>query len=176
MKRFRKADIKFHSDQRAAVPAVNVKVYHMGASARDVAKRFGCSEDQADKALEFVFQSAQEQFWEQASDYAQEIFGAKVYSQGRCGGWLVVDGITREDAESWDAIALGKWAQLVKWCEAEIAHLTCAEAIMDAIDANQWHKDGAEAYNFVDTDKGPRCIADLKSEAKAAGFGAVVRK
>jgi hypothetical protein len=37
---------------------------------------------------------------------------AKVYSDGRSGGWLVVHGLP--DVETWDAIALGRWAKFNK--------------------------------------------------------------
>lgn len=49
--------------------------------------------------------------WEDAQSSAEDIFGkrAKVYSDGRSGGWLVVHGLP--PVESWDAIMLGKWSR-----------------------------------------------------------------
>jgi len=53
---------------------------------------------------------ARETGWEDAKDLAAEMFsGIHVYSSGRSGGWLVVHGL--EDVESWDAIAVTRWAK-----------------------------------------------------------------
>ena len=42
-------------------------------------------------------------------------YHVQVYSEGRSGGWLVVSGL--DDVESWDAIALGRWARFQRQIE-----------------------------------------------------------
>jgi hypothetical protein len=52
--------------------------------------------------------------WEFAQTLADDTFGAgaKVWSAGRSSGWCVVDGLP--DVDSWDAIALGRWARFAR--------------------------------------------------------------
>lgn len=61
-----------------------------------------------------AYEIARELGWEDAIDLAAEVLpqSTAVWSDGRSGGWLVVDGLP--DVESWDAIQLGKWARFVK--------------------------------------------------------------
>jgi len=49
--------------------------------------------------------------WGDAKELALEIFGerAQVWSSGRSGGWLIVEGLP--PVEEWDAIAVGQWAK-----------------------------------------------------------------
>lgn len=120
----RKADIQFHSDgYRAARPAVNVKVYK-GIETVDFKQfhdeaddgftlewiRENVSDERLDSALEWACERA----WEQVETDAQQIFGShvKVYSEGRSGGWAVVEGLP--DFGSWDAIMVGKWARFAR--------------------------------------------------------------
>jgi len=174
----RKQDIEFHSDGfgRRSNPAVDVKQRgKFGPSVSELCAKFGCDDETAEKALQLAWDSAQEQFWESAKEWADELFpGAEMYSEGRGAGWLTIHGLP--DVESWDAIAVSKWARLAKWCRVEIEYLCSPAAVLDAIAANEWAKPGAEQYNFIDTKDGQTlCIADLKAQAKAAGFGPVVR-
>jgi len=55
--------------------------------------------------------------FEQAEEDAKEIFGqsTKLYQAGRSGGWLYIDGMTRESMEHWNAIDVAKWAKFEKW-------------------------------------------------------------
>lgn len=173
----RKSEVQTHSAGYGppSYPALNVKYYgrsHVNA----VVAHFNCDDKTAEQACEFAWQSARENFWEQAPELARDIFGphVNVFSAGRSGGWLIVEGLP--DVESWDAIALGKWSKFARLIAADIKWRTDWEQVRDDIEANQWAKPGAELYNMVDTDAGTRCIADLKAEAKAAGFGPVIRK
>lgn len=52
--------------------------------------------------------------WEMAKELAAEVFGSQVktWSSGRSGGWLIVEGLP--DVESWDAIALSRWARFAR--------------------------------------------------------------
>lgn len=174
----KKSEVQTHSDRPygSQYPAVNVKIYQWGPGDASVVTRFKCPEKQAEKALEYAFNSAQWHFWKGAEEYATEVFGkgVKVYGAGRSSGWLIVVGLS--DVETWDAIQLGKWAKFVGIIREEIKGLGDADVILEDIDANQWYKEGAEEYNFVDTKAGTKCIADLKSEAVVAGFGPVLRE
>ena len=174
----KKSDIETRSDNRGYppyYPTINVKVYKLGLDTAALVAKYGCDDATAERALQFAFESQQQQFWEQAEELAQSVFGShvKVYSSGRSGGWLIVHNLP--DLETWDAVAVGRWARFAKRVRDDIAWRTSAETLGDDIDANEWCKVGAEAYNFVETENGPRCIADLKAEARAAGFGPVIR-
>jgi len=164
MPRYRKADIDtWAAFNHRRVPAVKVKVYHYPTTSK-VEDAFNCSESVASQALQFAFESAQQRFWEDVQDVARTIFGkhVKVYSEGRSGGWLIVDGIN-EDVESWDAIAVSRWGRLAKWCEREIEFLTSWDYVREDIEANRWAEEDAEAYNFVDLPDGrSECLVDLK--------------
>lgn len=174
MKRMKKADVEFHSDRGAARPAINVKCHAFGRGL--TADALNCDDRTFEQACQFAFKQASERFWEDVQAEAQELFpGCKVYGEGRQGGWLVVHGLP--DVETWDAIMLGKWARLARWCEREIAYLSGADAVREDIEANRWNEPGAEGYNFVDKRDGQTvCLSELKAQAIAAGFGAVIRK
>jgi hypothetical protein len=160
----KKSDVQFHSEGygRNVLPAVNVKYYGPSLHAK-VQDTFKCSQEIAEQALGYVWESACEQFWREAKSYVPEILGrGEVWSEGRSGGWLVVSGLP--DIETWDAIQLGKWAKVVKFCEEEIAYLSSWEYVKDAIGANEWAKEGAEAYNFMDLEDGRTVtMAELKT-------------
>ncbi len=154
-------------------PMLNVKHYGQFGQAQAVRDRFQCSEAVADKALEYAWDRARDLFWEHAKDDAVNIFGnhAKVYSEGRQGGWLVVNGLP--DVEEWDAIQLGKWAQFARYMREDMAGLAELENILDAIEANRWAEEGAELYNFSSTPGGrPLCMADLNRVQKEAADAA----
>ena len=172
----RKTDVLFHSDGfRPGNPAIKVKCYHFGPSAEAVAARFGCDKATASKAVEYAWEMACEDFWRQVPEIVAELFpGAECYSEGRCSGWLVVHGLP--DVGGWDAVMLGKWAKLRRLVASEIKWRASDEQVLEDIEANQWAKPGAERYNFVDDEEGhTSCIADLKTAAVQAGYGAVVR-
>ena len=172
----KKSEIQTHQDgYRPSNPAINVKVRQLGVTAEQIAEHFQCSEQTAQRALNFAFESAKEQFWEQAKEFAAEVFGrdVTVYTEGRSGGWLTLHGLP--ELETWDARMVGKYARLAAWCRTEIEYRVSRKCLIDDIDANGWSKPGAEQYNFITTAHGDRCLADLKQAAIAAGFGAVVR-
>lgn len=161
----KKADVQFHTEGygRKVYPAVNVKYYGRYPHEK-VQEYFKCSPETAEKALGFVWESSVEQFWNEAHSYIPELLGGnvQVYSEGRSGGWLIVQGLP--DFESWDAVQLGKWAKVVKFCEQEIAYLTSWEYIREAIESNEWAKPGAELYNFLDFKDGRTVtVAELKT-------------
>ena len=171
----KKSDIDLRFDSGRQVPAINVKCHNFGPSAETIMARFGCDRKTAEQASEYAWQFACEQFWREMDDTVQDVFpGAKCYSDGRSSGWLTVHDLP--DVESWDAVMIGKWAKLNRIVDTEIKCLSSDDQVLEEIDANQWGKPGAELYNFIDDKAGNiRCIADLKAEAIAAGFAAVVR-
>jgi len=78
------------------------------------------------------------------TEAAREIFGpeARVYSEGRSGGWAVVAPgpsnvcYSREDVAAWDAIAVAKWGRFVRVCRE-----TCEDIPYQAVwgyCANVW--------------------------------------
>jgi hypothetical protein len=176
----RKSNVQFHSDGfREDRPAINVKCYHF-ANGLNVARVFNCHEDDAARALSYAWDSSIDQFWEQAQTIVQEIFDheavydqVKVFSGGRSGGWLIVEGLPSFD--SWDAIQLGKWSRFEKRIRELIGHLSSTEYVKDMIESNRWAEAGSEPYNFVDGKEGTTCIVDLKNQAVEVGLGAVVR-
>ena len=171
----KKSDIDTHGERGRIYPAINVKVYRMGWNDETVSEHFKCSPETASKAARYSFESAQEQFWEDVKEEAHELFGnVGVYSGGRSGGWLEVHDLP--ELEYWNAIMVSKWARLEKWVREEIAYLTSWDYHREAIESNQWAKDGAEKFNFTDRNGKTECIADLKAAAVAAGFAPVVRK
>lgn len=167
MKTYRKDDVETHGERynRTQYPAVNVKCYSF-PSCWKIADYLKCTPEQAEKAGEFAFESAQEQFWENVQAYADECFGkgkTKVYSAGRSGGWAVVEGLPT--IESWDAIQLGKWRKFETGLKSSVKYLTSFETFAKNIESNRWHEIGAEKYNFLDTNGETACIVDLKQSA-----------
>lgn len=173
----RKRDIQTHALHHMGprLPAVNVKVYSVGCTAQDVAERFQCREAVASKAINFWFESAAEQFWEQATEIASAIFpDARVNSAGRSSGWLVLSGLPALD--DWDAPVVQRFAGFQKQVLRLIGYFTSSEYMLEQIEANRWAEEGAEHYNFFDAKDGTvKCIAEEKRKAIQAGFGAVVR-
>jgi hypothetical protein len=136
MPRFTKADITFHSDgYRERKPAVNVKIYDSLAEGfakwngpdwigdhPDTDARFTVEwieEHVTDDCQSDYFNMACETGYEYAETDAQEIWGShvRVYSQGRSGGWAVVDGID-DDVASWNAIAVARWGKFARWARS----------------------------------------------------------
>ena len=72
---------------------------------------------------------------------------------------------------------VARWSKLARHIKADIqVHLNEAD-MLDNIERNKWYIEGAEEYNFSDTNDGKSiCIAEMKQEAIKAGFGAVVRR
>lgn len=177
MRHYTKDSVEFHSEHyRPARPAVNVKVHNF-VSPYKIAEHFKCSEKQAEKAIEFAFESACQQFWEDSTEHAQSIFGnnVRVYSEGRSGGWLVVEGLKSFD--EWDAIDLAKWRKFENECKSAVEYLTSFAWCVDMIDSNNWYQKGAERYNFIETkDSKTACISELKQKAIDAGFSPVIRQ
>jgi hypothetical protein len=169
--------VETHNEHYGKVrPAVNVKVYHL-PSAFKISDHFKCSEEIAEKAGGFAFDSACEQFWSEAQGIFDDVYGphvATIYSEGRSGGWLVVDGL--DSIENWSLMQLNKWHSFESRIKAEIKYRTSQEVIFEDIEANEWTKDGAEPFNFIQFEDGhSESIPDLKAKAIKSGFAPVVR-
>lgn len=145
-RRFTKAHIETHNAHMygPGLPAVNVKVWFDDNAVdwADIASEFGWDADELDRfrdwldtetdnygALDWAWEAACEDGWEMARDDAREMFGdgIQVWGAGRCGGWLVVDGLKgyrsrydecNDGIDSWDAIDVARWGKFVRWVEA----------------------------------------------------------
>lgn len=141
MSRFRKSDVQFHSDgYRAAHPAVNIKVKnpYLWEHVDKAKKEFECSEETAEKTLNWAFDSGCEQFWDWAQQQADELFGPciKVWQEGRSGGWLIVEGLPRWD--DWDAIDLMYWYRFQKRIKEAVKFYSSWEYLKETIEGNPW--------------------------------------
>ena len=74
-----------------------------------------------DDAKEAAWNFACERALEDLQAAAEDIFGdrAKVYSEGRSGGWASVHGLP--PVESWDAIDVSRWARFCRACAYAVA-------------------------------------------------------
>jgi hypothetical protein len=121
---YSKENVRWHSDHGPSRPAVNVK--HWPDFDRDVPwtefepdfKEWVLTVMEiAERSGDYTaWEIAAESCWEQVQVDAEEIFETdriKVWSQGRMGGWAVVDGLP--DFDSWDAIMLNKWRKFERW-------------------------------------------------------------
>ena len=121
----KKADVKlsYHQGTRG-LPMVNVKLnftFDLADVARTNAETFSDPlfpawlATQDDDDTRSAYESALEDGWRNLQEEAVTIWGGhvKVYSEGRSGGWCVVEGLY--PVESWDALALGKWARFAKY-------------------------------------------------------------
>lgn len=152
MRGYTKEDVEQHCQHFGQLQAaVNVKVRDF-PSIDQAVDRFGCSEVTAERALEFALEMHTEEFWENAGEEAVYYLGpCKVYSEGRCGGWLVVapdmgrNMVTTSpllgDVEGWDAITLNKWALFERCIKQNIEWLCGWEQVSASIAANEWAVD-----------------------------------
>ena len=79
--------VSWHSEyHRNPKPAINVKHYFSYNSIRHLIDEYGETE------YELAYEDCKEAFWEHYAQEVSERFGyGKVYSEGRSGGWLVVE-------------------------------------------------------------------------------------
>ena len=172
-------------------PAVNVKVHgQFGPSVGEIAERFGCSEEQGGKALEFARESAQQSFWDYWQDdspYSPIKAGndfpgyfpgytVEIVCEGRSGGWLEVHGLPEwvDDSETGsdnpdapEHFRLAQWEAFEADVLADVAYRCSPEAVIEDIDANEWWREGSELYNFSDAHPG-RTVAEWNAVKDAA--------
>lgn len=139
----RKSDVEIRFYRGENMPCVNVKVYGsitptILAQVEQESGEQGFAEWAQAKLdtnsfpeweCEAAFQSA----WDMLQADVEEIFGkgVKVYSEGRSGGWAVVPGLP--PIESWDAIALSRWARFEKYAKAYAKGIPYDMAMLAAI-------------------------------------------
>lgn len=170
----RKADMEKRYERHEWLPALNVKVYDAPEyTAERIVAEFGCSEAAAERAAQYAYESAQEQFWEQATDSLNFAMlgderasqfkpcGLKdgpyeVYSDGRSGGWLVVKGLGT--VEEMDGPTFQKWRKFARFIGAEIDYLLTWDYGREMIEANEWAP-------RIDTSEAQR--SDIRHDRKA---------
>lgn len=167
-----KEDIEYHSDGfRDSKPAVNVKVYDSLSQGfkkwseyEECDPRFTeewIEENLSDEALDSTFWWIIEIRWEDLENEAREIWNSRqyppnnkhtinVYSEGRSGGWAIVDGINT-DVDSWDAIEFSKWRRFAKFARTTADYIMAD--VVDSIYCNrfeEWQLEQSElaAPNF----------------------------
>lgn len=170
----RRTDVEFHSDGfRPSRPAVNVKVrgsyddvtlpLELGGVSEDGGKTWQAvltdplfthewiEDNMSEESVFGFFDAACQDAWEMLTEDAKEIFGShvKVYSEGRSGGWAVVDGLPEFD--TWDAIMLGKWGKFTRYARAYADDVP--RAMVDLIYANVF-----EPWKDHEDDINSRCV------------------
>lgn len=117
----RKDEIQFRGEHSC----VNIKVpYQSLDSAIAEARKYeelpaGLTEDWirenlTDKQLDAIFWRVCADEYEYFTDYAAEILPGTTFTQeGRSGGWAVSNH-SEYDVERWDAVAVAKWAKIVR--------------------------------------------------------------
>lgn len=141
-----KTQVTMHAEyMRDAHPAINVKVRGLDIDAGDVMRQFMCDETVAERALEHAWEAQCEMFWLDVPGEVERMLpaGAKVYSEGRSGGWLAVHNLP--DVERWDAVMLSKWRKVQKFVEQAVRYYTSKQAFLDVIEANGWANVGGNA-------------------------------
>lgn len=158
--------VQMHSDNydRGAHPAINVKVHNLGLTVPEIQTRFNCSEKDAERALEFAFDTQREEFWGEINSIAQDQFGSNVeaFSEGRSSGWLVIHGLP--DVETWDAEMLAKWSAFENDVAANINDRLNPDSLLDLIHVNRWAEPRSERFNFITTKNKTLCIVDIERE------------
>lgn len=164
MKGYTKADVTLRSDGigRGSQPAINVKVRDY-PGVDQVVERFGCSEETAERALEYALKTGSEVFWQwSALCIAEDYFGpCCVYSEGRSNGWLVLapklEGslVTTEPllapVDEWDGVMLNRWALFTRAIRREVDYLSSWEWVEDMIAANEWAVDQTAIEGMIAT-------------------------
>lgn len=137
---YSKQSVRFHGDGfRQGRPAVNVKHWPDIRTEIDWSE-FDNSEafrswvldlvDKDDSLITTAWEVGCENCWESVQTDAEEAFRetapngnmyVKVWSQGRSGGWAVVDGL--KDFEDWNAIDLSAWRRFEKWAQQDARNL-----------------------------------------------------
>jgi hypothetical protein len=133
------------------LPAWNVKVHRRGVfDADEIRKHFKCSQEKAEKAVEWAWDSTQEQWWERAQESAKYHLGGlhskiKVESDGRSGGWCILNGLpeiydkTDPIEDTFDEETLKGLAEFEKDILSEMNfYLDDRDGLEELIDVNGW--------------------------------------
>jgi hypothetical protein len=152
---------------RQGLPAVNIKVYGLQYT-NDIVEKFGCSETQASNALQYAFETEQENFydyWCEGKAINKYFKGRKVkaHQVGRSGGHLVVEGLPEYDEKKWSEKLVNQWYKFEIDVDEDIKHRTSLENLTDLIEMNRWYEDKSDKGNWVKSDKGEFCMTDVKN-------------
>jgi len=136
------------------LPAINVKYYgRTGYTPEKIAEHFGCDEATAERAAQWCYESAVEQFWEQALDSLNfAMLGDEkashlkpcglndgpyeIFADGRMGGWLVVRGLG--DIAGMSGATFQKWRKFCRFIRDEMTYLASWDYGREMIEANEW--------------------------------------
>jgi hypothetical protein len=147
----KQSEVRTHSDARIRAgggsgyaAALNVKVYNFPGG-DELAQYFpGADPKEVQAAAEFAWDSLREGFWRDAEEVAKGVFGdsVKVYSAGRQGGWLWVDGIGGPGSEysdsTWKPGTFAKWRKFARLIGKDIDYRQKVSTVVDEIRANEW--------------------------------------
>ena len=81
----------------------------------------------------------QEDFWDWTAQILLERGfdgDGEIYSAGRSGGWLIVDGVG--EVEDWDATDCDRWGEFVGAIQDEVKWRTSKDTLLETIDTNEW--------------------------------------
>ena len=115
-----------------SVPAINVKHYGRWPLESDremIAEIARLTGDSEDSVSQMIWENAQESFWEAAQELAREAGYARLYSEGRSGGWMYAMPhieVTRDsagDATIADFGERSRWLAFQRKINAMIAHV-----------------------------------------------------
>jgi hypothetical protein len=165
--------IQMHSARGGYKPAINVKnprwpdlgeladIFFPGVPITDE------QEAALERASQFAYDQAARMFWEDVPELVRQHFpdlrDRDIMQEGRSGGWLVLD---LDDPSDWTDEQHAAWAALEADIEADIKDRCVAADIAEDIRANDWLKPHAARYNFITTDKGDFCRADIIADVE----------
>lgn len=111
---------------RSGLPALNVKVYDLRQwpSAEHITATYAVPAPAAQHMLEQLWNIAVEDFWRDATLTAEEYLprGAEVFSDGRSGGWLLVDGLG--DVAEWTTAQRQQWTRFTNGIQQSIRYFS----------------------------------------------------
>lgn len=164
----RKADVLIRHERGKYYPALNVKRYQSPEwSASRINEHFKCGEDRAEKVAAIVYECCVEDFWRDSTAAALssafgEHHGLEVFSAGRMGGTLIVEGLP--PVESWDAVTLGRWRKFASLIKSEIEYMETWDFGRDMIEANEWapaeDSPAGERQKIKDNRSAERCALE----------------
>lgn len=133
------------------LPAWNVKVYKRGVFDPDIVqKHFKCSRKKAEQATEWAWDTYQRMYWENAQQDAEYHLenlhpSVKVESDGRSGGWLVLEGLPEIDDRGADLLDVFDPDTVLALAEFEKdilgnidGLLNDEKGMIETIDVNDW--------------------------------------
>ena len=157
----------YHDNGYAPMPTINVSLNNFASCVgEEVVKKFNCTKELAERALNWAIEAAQCNFWEYWTEKGnlKEYFPnlaekSGVYSLGRGGKHLCLGGLPPID--QWDAVMVSRWEKFEKDVLADCKYGLSAEVLLDAIEHNRWAEPDAEEFNFLERDGKTICFSDV---------------